>query len=84
MNIYFIIVSASISGFLSGFLFARYLYLNHFKKKISNYDKINSSLNEKYFFIFKRNKNLEAKLKQMQPNLILLDVIFEKMIVSKN
>ena len=84
MDLFIICSSGFIITFLSGFLFARYLYLKNFNKKISNYHKINSSLNEKYFFIFQKNKNLQEKLKLLQPNLISLDAIFEKMIVSKN
>ena len=84
MDLFIICSSGFIITFLSGFLFARYLYLKNFNKKISNYHKINSSLNEKYFFIFQKNKNLQEKLKLMQPNLVSLEAIFEKMIVSKN
>lgn len=84
MDLFIICSSSFIITFLSGFLFARFLYLKNFNKKISNYHNINSSLNEKYFFMFKKNKILEARIKQLQPNLISLDAIFEKIIVSKN
>jgi hypothetical protein len=84
VDLFIICSSGFIITFLSGFLFARYLYLKNFNKKISDYNRINTSLNEKYFFIFQKNKALEARLKHMQPNLISLDAIFEKMIVSKN
>jgi hypothetical protein len=84
LNDFFIYALGIFAGFLSGFLFARYLYLKHFNNKISNYHKINSSLNEKYFFSCKKSKILEARVKQLQPNLISLDAIFEKIIVSKN
>ena len=81
---FFIYSAGLIITFLSGFLFARYLYLKNFKEKISDFHKINTSLNEKYFFIFRKNKVLETSVKQLQPNLISLDAIFEKIIVSKN
>ena len=84
MDLFVICSFGFIITFLSGFLFARYLYLKNFNKKISNYSKINSSLNEKYFFIFKKNKVLQEKIRQLQPNLISLNAIFEKIIVSKN
>ncbi|MEJ2618258.1 MAG: hypothetical protein P8Z35_25100 [Ignavibacteriaceae bacterium] len=84
MSDFLIYASGFFISFLSGFLFARYLYLNHFKKKISTYDKINSSLNEKYFFASQKSEILEEKLKLLQPNLISLDAIFEKILVSKN
>lgn len=84
MELFFILTAGFSFSFLSGFLFARILYIRAFKKKASVHIKIISSFKQKYISVFNRNINLEQKIKRMQPNLISLEAMFEKMIVSMN
>jgi hypothetical protein len=84
MELLFIFSIGLSISFLSGFLLARFLYIRSFNKKVSLNKKIISELQKKYFSIFNRNNNLEARVKQLQPNLISLETLLEKIIVSMN
>ncbi|MFZ0452911.1 MAG: hypothetical protein WAM24_04115 [Ignavibacteriaceae bacterium] len=66
----FSLLTAGLSlSFISGFMFARHLYLSNFDKRISADKEVISSLKQKHLSIFQRNNFLEQKLKQLQPNL---------------